>query len=69
MEDKHGVTWAIEHQPNEYFPDRHIGYSDGFCGEFEKKAHYTMLFTRSGAVRWMKRMVKEQNTRKKSLAN
>jgi hypothetical protein len=68
MEDDNGVIWTIEHFPTEYNADRHIGYSDGFQGSFEKKAHYTTFFTRSGALRWMKRMVKEQNNRKKSLA-
>lgn len=69
MEDNNGVIWTIEHEPTEYFADRHIGYSDGFQGSSKKKAHYTMFFTRSGAVRWMKRMVKEQNNHKKTLAN
>ena len=69
MEDNNGITWTIEHKPTEYFPDNHIGYSNGFQGSSERKAHHTMFFTRSGAVRWMKRMVKEQNNHKKTLAN
>jgi hypothetical protein len=58
MTDKHGVTWTIEHTLN----DSHIGYSDT-PNAGVSMPHFTMFGTRSGALRWMKRMVKEANNR------
>jgi len=62
MTDKHGVTWTIKHNPTKFFEDSHIGYSDT-PNAGVSMPHYTVLFTRSGALRWQKRMVKEANNR------
>ena len=62
MTDKHGVTWTIEHTPTVWFEDNHIGYSDT-PNAGVSMPHYTMFGTRSGALRWLKRMVKEANNR------
>ena len=53
--DRRGITWTIENIPGEHFTDFHDGRSS--------VGHRTSFHTRSGALKWLKRMVAESDAR------
>ncbi len=53
--DSKGITWTIENIPGKHFQDFHVGRSS--------VGHRTSFHTRSGALKWLKRMVAESDAR------